>query len=65
MSFEIIEVSSRNCRTKLDSMRAVIGSDGDASCVSCHRADLEADRARGNATGRAHSMPRSVKTLRS
>ena len=40
-------------------MRAVIGSDGDALCESCHRAAAEAERARGNAAGRAHSMPRS------
>ena len=40
-------------------MRAVIGSDGDALCESCHKAAAEAERARGNAAGRAHSMPRS------
>ena len=43
----------RNCHTKLDIMRAAIGSDGDAFCESCHRAAADAERAR------ARSMPRS------
>ena len=48
----------RNCHTKLDSMRAVIGSDGDALCESCHRAAADAERA-----ARARSVPRHTSII--
>ena len=34
------------CHTKLDSVRAAIGSNGDAYCTSCHKNQLEAERVR-------------------
>ena len=47
----------QKCHTKLDSMRAVIGVNGDAFCESCYKAAAETERSRHNVAA-AHSRSR-------
>ena len=38
----------QTCHTKLDSVRATIGLNGDAYCTPCYKGQLEAERSRTN-----------------
>ena len=44
------------CHTKLDSVRAAVGLNGDAFCTSCYRSQLEAERARTNVVAKPKNV---------
>lgn len=45
------------CHTKLDSMRCAIGTNGDAYCNSCYKAQLQAERSQANIARPRNILP--------